>query len=70
MSESVEPLIYTTKGNVPIASLTYSHEWEVTEDHTIFKESWIDQTGEVVKNNCHVHVNKVPTLLGGEQFQG
>lgn len=48
-----EPLIYTTKGNLPIASLAYSTVWDVTEDYIKFTETY--RLGdEVVRESAHV----------------
>jgi len=33
-----EPLIYTTQGNVPVASLTYEHEWQDGTEAVRFME--------------------------------
>lgn len=49
----MEPLIYTAKGNLPIADLSYSTRWERTEDFIKFVETYrLD--GEVVKESAHV----------------
>ena len=54
------PLIWTTKGNVPVDSLEYYIGWEMTEDAIVFKEQYrLD--GEIVKENSHVKL-----LKGGE----
>lgn len=50
-----EPLIFTSKGNVPIASLTYEVAWEVNSDFIKFVERYRDATGEVVKEGAHVY---------------
>jgi hypothetical protein len=48
-----EPLIHTTHGNVPVASLEYSTAWEDTPDYTKFIETYrLD--GEVVRQSAHV----------------
>lgn len=46
-----EPLIYTTKGNLPIASLEYSHKWEDLETCIKFSETYTFE-GEVVKQSA------------------
>lgn len=48
-----EPLIYTTKGNLPIASLEYSHAWDDRPDAIVFSETY-KLDGEVVKHAVHV----------------
>lgn len=51
------PLIWTTKGNVPVDSLNYDAVWEVTEDFIKFREIYrLD--GEVVKESAHVFMLK------------
>jgi hypothetical protein len=51
----VLPLIYTTKGNVPEASLTYAGDWKIGKDFIMFTQTWHDSTGELVKNNVHMY---------------
>lgn len=48
-----EPLIYTSKGNLPVSSLQYDHRWEDTETYTKFVERYL-LDGEVVKESAHV----------------
>jgi hypothetical protein len=60
---SDEPLIYTSKGNVPIASLKYEYAWEDTDNYTKFKERYLDASGEVVKEGAHVFMKKGVTAL-------
>lgn len=53
-----DPLIHTTKGNLPIASLAYSHRWEDTPEYTKFVETY--RLGdEVVRESIHVMGKKV-----------
>lgn len=47
------PLIFTTKGNLPIDSLEYSHKWEDLETCIKFSETYT-LDGEVVKQSAHV----------------
>lgn len=56
-----EPLIYTTKGNLPIASLDYSHKWEDLETCIKFSETYT-LDGEIVKQSAHVLMKTSPTL--------
>lgn len=59
---SDEPLIFTTKGNLPEAALTYSHAWEDTADYTKFIETY--RLGdEIVKQSIHV-MGKRPIDIG------
>ena len=48
-----EPLIYTIKGNLPIASLDYSNEWFDEPNYVKLVETY-KLAGEVVKQSAHV----------------
>jgi hypothetical protein len=48
-----EPLIYTAKGNLPVASLKYETQWEDCADYTKFVETYT-LDGEVVRSSAHV----------------
>lgn len=61
----MEPLIYTTLGNVPIDSLEYFHAWEDTPEYTKFIEGY-KLDGEIVKQSAHVMM-KAGQHLGIEQ---
>lgn len=50
-----EPLIWTTKGNVPISSLQYQTAWDIKPTYYKFMERYIDAAGEVVKESAHVY---------------
>ncbi len=50
-----KPLIWTTKGNVPIEDLTYQTAWDVTDAYIKFVERYLDASGEVVKESAHVY---------------
>lgn len=47
-----QPLIWTSKGNLPIADLAYSTAWEESPDATVFIEEY-RQGDEVVKRSVH-----------------
>jgi hypothetical protein len=49
-----EPLIYTSKGNLPVASLVYAPRWEEADEYIKFSETWT-LDGEVVKENAHIY---------------
>jgi hypothetical protein len=49
------PMIWTTKGNLPIASLTYQTAWDVNPEYVKFMERYVTQDGEVVKESAHVY---------------
>lgn len=51
---SVEPLIYTTKGNLPVAQLTYRTAWVVNDDFIKFTEQHL-LGDEVVRESAHVY---------------
>jgi hypothetical protein len=61
------PLIYTSKGNVPIASLRYEHKWEDNDRYTALHEFWFDGD-EIVKNSTHM-LAKSGLVIGGQQAQ-
>ena len=48
-----EPLIFTTKGNIPLASLTREVEWRIAEKVIVFIERYFLE-GEMVKESSHV----------------
>jgi len=51
-----KPLIWTTKGNVPIESLTYQTAWDIQVPHYVkFVERYLNESGEVVKESAHVY---------------
>lgn len=52
-----EPLIYTSKGNLPIASLDYKHEWSEDDDAITFTEEY-RLNGELVKRSTHARLKK------------
>lgn len=49
------PLIWTTLGNVPIASLTYETEWDIQPTYYKFIERYRAQDGEIVKESAHAY---------------
>lgn len=54
------PLIWTTKGNLPVSSLEHYIGWDISEDSIVFREQYrLD--GEIVKESAHVKL-----LKGGE----
>ena len=55
---SEEPLIWTSKGNVPIASLRYEPFWEETDEYIKHVERYYDASGEIVKEGAHVRMKK------------
>lgn len=51
---TVEPLIYTTLGNVPVASLTHETQWRFTDTIVHFTEIY-KFAGEIVRQDSHVY---------------
>lgn len=52
-----EPLIHTSKGNLPVASLRYAHSWEDTPREIIFAEEYY-LGDELVRRSAHVYLKK------------
>lgn len=66
MTDYVEPLIYTTKGNLPEKDLDYSKQWEFEGDSIKFSETY-KLNGEIVKQSAHVFIlrgHELGTLQG------
>jgi hypothetical protein len=61
------PLIYTSKGNVPVDSLRYEHKWEDNDRYIALHEFWFDGD-EIVKNSTHM-LAKSGLVIGGQQAQ-
>jgi len=52
-----KPLIWTTKGNLPISSLQYRHQWtETAAEITLVEEYLLGE--EIVKRNVHVMLKR------------
>ena len=49
------PLIWTTKGNVPVDSLQYETAWEVVPGEFIKFVETYREGDEVVKQNAHIY---------------
>lgn len=49
------PLVWTTKGNIPLEKLQHLVEWEVTPEQIVFVESYA-LDGEIVKRSSHVKI--------------
>lgn len=61
------PLIYTSKGNLPVEDLTYTTKWEDRPDAVIFTEEY-HQGDELVKRSVHAlskHGVTGETIVGG-----
>lgn len=58
------PLIYTTRGNVPVESLRQEISWEDTPTYVKMTERYFDlNDGEVVKESAYV-LSKVGLEMG------
>lgn len=55
--DMTEPLVFTSRGNLPVASLAYSVRWEENDQGIEFHEEYrLD--GELVRNNVHIRLKK------------
>ena len=52
------PLIYTSKGNVPVESLRLETNWDIQDSYIKFTERYRDELGEIVKESAHVYDRK------------
>ncbi len=67
--DNTEPLIHTAKGNLPVSSLRYRHEW--LEDEvaiTFVEEYWLGE--ELVRRNAHSRLKKGIDLAVQNQLFG
>ncbi len=58
----MEPLIWTSKGNIPIEGLEYLTEWQDMEDQVRFIETY-KLNDEVVKRSVHVMIKEGLSLF-------
>ncbi len=63
LTQHEEPLIWTTKGNLPVKDLEYRHEWHEDDTEIRLVESYF-LGDELVKQNVHVKLKK------GAEFAG
>lgn len=49
------PLIWTSKGNVPLDSLVQEVIWDVQKSYIKVVERYTDASGEIVKEGAHVY---------------
>lgn len=52
-----EPLIHTSRGNLPVANLQYAVRWEDAPDCLKFVETYT-LDGEVVRESAHVYTKR------------
>lgn len=63
----IVPLVFTTKGNLPLADLEHFTEWRVTPEQILFTEGY-KLNGEVVKQSNHIYIPSgvsAPAAAGG-----
>ncbi len=58
-----EPLIWTSKGNIPLAGLQHAVEWRISDEQIVFIETY-SQDGEIVKQSSHVKVLTGTAAIG------
>lgn len=61
----MEPLIWTTKGNMPVADLEYQTHWFENESEIGFSETYLHD-GEIVRRSVHIR-KKEGADIGAEQ---
>ena len=49
------PLVWTTRGNLPIEDLKYESFWEIGDGFVKFSELYRDAEGAIVKESAHVY---------------
>lgn len=54
MQLDTEPLIHTTRGNLPVSALTFAVVWRVEPDFISIAETYTDADGVVVRQDAHV----------------
>jgi hypothetical protein len=69
-----EPLIYTSKGNLPVKDLEMHGEWEDCDEYVKFTEIYT-LAGDVVRQSVHVMVKKARAAgskvsMRGEKIHG
>lgn len=64
-----EPLIYTSKGNLPVSSLDYKHQWIEDDVAITFVEEYRLQ-GELVKRSSHARLKKGLEMAAFNQLFG
>jgi len=49
-----EPLIHTSRGNLPVSSLKFEVKWSMEPTHVSITETYTADDGEVVRQDAHV----------------
>lgn len=52
------PLIWTTRGNQPVADLAYAVRWEDSPEYLKMVETYTAKDGVVVKESAHVYAKR------------
>lgn len=61
------PMIWTSKGNLPIEQLKYVTAWDEDENNVRFREAYFFN-GEMVRESAHVYSKSgLPPLFGEQQ---
>lgn len=55
-SSSPEPLIWTSRGNLPVSSLKYIPSWTLKDRTLQFCQEYRAADGEVVRRDVHLYV--------------
>lgn len=58
-----QPMIFTSKGHLFESNLKHTVTWEDHEDYTKMIETYLDETGEIVKQSVHIMGKKPLELL-------
>ena len=56
--------IFTSRGMLPLSSLTYCEGTEETDDYKTTWEEWRAIDGEIVKRNVRVDMKRWPEMAG------
>ena len=62
MQNAAAPLIWTTKGNVPVESVRYETKWFVSNERIEFIETYFDGE-EIVRQNVHISILKGEEII-------
>lgn len=63
---SDEPIIWTTRGNLPVSQLTYNVRWENTPEYVKLVETY-SLNGEVVRESAHALAKESQLQMTGQQ---
>lgn len=64
MNDTDTPLIWTTRGNLPVDQLRLEVRWIDNADYTQMVETYTAPDGEVVRSSTHVLTRKGVDLTG------